>query len=135
MSLLWGYYMDNEPFQHDLFLRRKPEELARPAPEKAPEPWFDGETFEPDLDISRLGRQMAEVAKCMADGAWRTLEELALATGNPEASVSARLRDLRKDRWGSWVVLRRRRGDAARGLNEYRVVPGLRTQDIGGDGP
>lgn len=85
-------------------------------------PKFDGETFAPEHDADRLGRQMAAVKALMADGVWRTLAEIALETGAPEASVSARLRDFRKDKFGSLVIERRRRGDPSRGLWEYRMV-------------
>ena len=82
-------------------------------------PWFDGSTFIPKLDLGRLGRQMLAVYRVMEDGQWRTLGELSFATGCPEASVSARLRDLRKARWGSNLVERRRR---SKGLHEYRLL-------------
>jgi hypothetical protein len=82
-------------------------------------PWFDGSTFEPKLDLGRLGRQMLAVYRVMEDGQWRTLTELAFASHSPEASVSARLRDLRKARWGSNQVERRRR---SKGTHEYRLV-------------
>ena len=54
----------------------------------------------------------------MADGQWRTLKEIAAATGAPEASVSARLRDLRNERFGGYAVEREYIGD---GLWRYRV--------------
>jgi len=92
-------------------------EPLRPAPEA--KPWFDGTTFIPKLDLGRLGKQMLAVYRVMEDGQWRTLSELAFATHSPEASVSARLRDLRKARWGSNLVERRRRGQ---GLHEYRLI-------------
>jgi hypothetical protein len=56
----------------------------------------------------------------MIDWEWHTLSELHILTGDPEASVSARLRDLRKKKFGGYDVLRRR----VLGLKiyEYRVV-------------
>jgi len=87
-----------------------------------PDAWFDGETFEAPLDLSRLGRQMHRVYNVMKSGQWYTLSEIAGAIGQPEASISARLRDLRKERWGAHEVLRRRRGEARRGLFEYRLM-------------
>jgi hypothetical protein len=83
---------------------------------------FDGATYEPDADQGRLARQMTRVRAAMLCGAWRTLDELAAATGDPPASVSARLRDLRKPRFGAFVVNRRRRGSAKRGVFEYQVL-------------
>lgn len=81
----------------------------------------DGATFDAVFDFDRLNAQAKRVFRVMADGEWRTLRELAGATGDPEASVSARLRDLRKPRFGGLTVERRRRG---RGLWEYRIDRG-----------
>lgn len=80
---------------------------------------FDGETYEPARDETRLNVQLRAVRDLMADGKWRTLERIATATGHPEASVSARLRDLRKPRFGGHTVERRYVGD---GLWEYRLA-------------
>jgi hypothetical protein len=83
---------------------------------------FDGETYERELDGQRLFRQLEAVRRVMADGRWRTLAELASVVRAPEASVSARLRDLRKLKWGARDVQRRRRGEGKRGLFEYRLA-------------
>jgi hypothetical protein len=80
---------------------------------------FDG-PHEP-MDVPRLAAQTQRVYDLMRDGRWRTLGEIENATGDPQASVSARLRDFRKPSRGSHVVERRRRGEPARGLFEYRV--------------
>lgn len=72
-------------------------------------------------DAARLTGQMARISELMADGCWRTLGEIEAATGAPQASVSARLRDLRKTRFGGSVVERRRR---TAGTWEYRVGGG-----------
>lgn len=53
---------------------------------------------------------------------WFTLREISSYTGGSEASVSARLRDLRKPKFGGWDVQRRHRGDPKKGLFEYRAV-------------
>lgn len=82
---------------------------------------FDGETFDDDADGVRLTLQFRRVRALMSDGAWRTLAEIAQRVDAPEASVSARLRDLRKPRFGSFVV-ERRRVAGAKGLWEYRVL-------------
>ena len=83
---------------------------------------FAGETYEPELDRERLGKQFHAVFKLMQDAQWRTLGEIEKQTGYPQASISARLRDFRKKRFGGHVVLRRRRGEPAHGLFEYLVV-------------
>lgn len=48
-------------------------------------------------DPERLTRQARKVYDAMVDGHWHTLRELSDLSGAPEASVSARLRDLRGD--------------------------------------
>ncbi len=83
---------------------------------------FDGETYDAPLDENRLSRQLDRVRNLMLDGKWRTLFEIEQATGAPETSVSARLRDLRKIRFGNYCVERRRRGLPHLGLHEYRVT-------------
>ena len=85
---------------------------------------FDGPTFDPKHDAERLGAQLAKVRDLMADGAWRTLDEIGVAVFVPGASVSARLRDLRKEKFGAFTVERRARGERSSGLFEYRVVKG-----------
>lgn len=80
----------------------------------------DGETFDAARDGKRLNAQAAHVYRLMKDGKWRTLAEIAAATGHPEASVSARLRDLRKPSLGGLTVERRH---VSKGLWEYRVAP------------
>lgn len=84
-------------------------------------PQFQGDTFDVTQDQTRLARLLDRVRALMADGHWRTLSEIQQAVGGSEASVSARLRDLRKLANGAHEVQRRRRGDPARGLFEYRV--------------
>lgn len=81
----------------------------------------DGATYDHDFDFERLNKQMKKVYLVMKDGEWRTLSELSAETGSPEASVSARLRDLRKVKFGAFTVERRRITDS--GLYEYRVCP------------
>ena len=53
-----------------------------------------------------MKKQLVEVATIMNDGGWRTLRELSIRHGSiPEASASARLREMR--RYG-WIIERRR---------------------------
>ena len=70
---------------------------------------FDGKTFDKEKDGARLRRQLSVVFDVMACGEYFTLAEIAEQTGFPEASISARLRDLRKDKFGGHSVNRRRR--------------------------
>ena len=80
-----------------------------------------GETFDPYLDTDRLNEQSQRVFRLMRDNQWRALHEIAAITGDPEASISARLRDFRKPRFGSLVVNRRRRIETW--LWEYQIAP------------
>lgn len=99
---------------------------------------FDGVTYNVHFDYSRLRGQLAAVYDIMRDGQWRTIAEIAVrvmrSTGHwpSEASISARLRDLRKQRYGCHNVERRRRGEPTEGLYEYRLAPW--TQDDCADG-
>ena len=79
---------------------------------------FDGATFSPLLDGPRLTSQLERVRKAMSDGKWHSLHELVGSCGGTEASVSARIRDLRKKKFYNLDVERHR---ADRGLWLYRV--------------
>ena len=80
---------------------------------------FDGGTFDRERDADRLRGQLDRVKGLMLDGHWRQLSEIARAVRGSEAGVSARLRDMRKSRFGGFIVERRYvRG----GLHEYRVI-------------
>ena len=81
---------------------------------------FDGETFAPALDQKRLTGQLERVFTAMSDGQWHSLDWLAVQANGTEASVSARLRDLRKLRHGSRVIDRRRVGTT--GLFQYQMT-------------
>jgi hypothetical protein len=85
-------------------------------------PLFDGETYDEARDRARLSRQLNRVWEAMRDRRWRTLGDLAEELGDPEASISARLRDLRKEKFGGYRVRRRY---VRRGLWEYRLLPPL----------
>lgn len=87
---------------------------------------FDGETYDEERDRERLGAQLRRVFAAMADGKWRSLYEISIATGDPVQSISARLRDLRKPRFGEHGVMRR---NVANGLFEYRLILKGRGED------
>lgn len=63
--------------------------------------------------------QLSVVRAEMAKGDWTTLAALSASTGFPEASVSARLRDLRKPKFGGHSIEKRRVG---RNQFEYRMA-------------
>jgi hypothetical protein len=79
---------------------------------------FDGATYEPGYDLARLTGQLNRVHTLMCDGRWRTLSALTHLVGGSEAGVSARLRDLRKPRFGSHTIERERLNG---GLFRYRM--------------
>ena len=83
-------------------------------------PDFDGETYDRERDHARLGKQLTLVRDLMLDGRWRSLTDIRWRSGvASEASISARLRDLRKRKFGGFTVERRYAGD---GLWEYRLI-------------
>lgn len=74
-----------------------------------PEP--RGETYEPLKDKVRLNKQYKRVWNLMSDGKARTLREIENETGDPQASISARLREIgvekkRRNRgaWEYWII-------------------------------
>lgn len=81
---------------------------------------FDGAVYDPEFDDERLTKQLGRVWAVVRDGHWRTLREIAQRTRDPEASVSAQLRHLRKQKFGGYKIDKRNRGDRSRGLYEYR---------------
>lgn len=86
---------------------------------------FDGRTYEPERDYERLKGQLERVFNVMNDGHWRTLAiihaEILKKTGksDSEAAISARLRDFRKRKYGSYEVQRQHIDS---GLFTYRLV-------------
>lgn len=68
---------------------------------------FGGETFVVPRDGARLSTQLMKVLGVMLDGNEHTLGDLIQAAGGTAASVSARLRDLRKTQFGGHTVDRR----------------------------
>ena len=83
---------------------------------------FAGSDYSPAQDDVRLTGQLLRVFSLMADGRWRTLDEISLATGDPHASISAQLRHLRKERFGGHQVNKRSRGQREHGMFEYQLV-------------
>ena len=69
---------------------------------------FDGVTFNPAFDHTRLTKQLGRVYNVLKYGRWYTLRELSVLANGPEASIGAGLRDLRKDKFGGHTVDRKR---------------------------
>lgn len=65
---------------------------------------FDGSDIVPERDSQRLGNQIMDIYNLMKDGKERTLNDIHKETGHPEASISAQLRNLRKQRFGAHEI-------------------------------
>lgn len=94
---------DLQLFADDEF-KRADDRDYRPAVARNQMPDFDGATYERERDHIRLAKQGFAVWSILLDREWHTLRELARATGYPEASISARIRDLRKPKFGGHTV-------------------------------
>lgn len=99
--------------QTNLFDRSGTTSLPRTLPD------HDGATYDRERDKVRLNAQQRRIFDVMSCGYWYKLHEIAAQTNDPEASVSARLRDLRKAKFGGHEIERRYVGD---GLWEYRMI-------------
>lgn len=82
---------------------------------------FSGSDYKPSIDKTRLEKQYVVIRNLMADGRFRTLQEIETKTGYPQASISAQLRNLRKESFGGHTIEKQRRGDVSNGLFEYRL--------------
>lgn len=77
-----------------------------------------------DLDLKgrwtpTMAPQLRSVFGVMRDGQWHTLADIAAQSGVPEASASARIRELRQDEHGGWLIENRRSDDDR---HSYRLV-------------
>ncbi len=79
---------------------------------------FGGATYDEKRDGSRLKAQLDRVRSVMLRNSWMTLEQLAEQAEAPQASVSARIRDLRKLQFGGYTI---EREYVSRGLFKYRI--------------
>lgn len=80
---------------------------------------FDGDDYVASRDDVRLTGQLLRVWNVMYCGLWRTLPQIAQATGDSEASISAQLRHLRKPRFGGHTI---EKEYVANGLYRYRLI-------------
>lgn len=81
-----------------------------------------GPLFDEAIDGERIEKQMDRIRGVLLSHAWLSLAQLANATGDPEASISAQIRHLRKPRFGGHTIEKRRRQPEG-GTWEYRMVP------------
>jgi len=87
-----------------------------------------GPAYDATIDAIRIDSQMRRVLDAMIEGYWTSLDELARITNDPESSLSAQLRHLRKSRFGGWIVEKRRRN--GKGTWEYRVLAPMPTGQL-----
>ena len=85
-------------------------------------PRFNGSDYKPEFDDQRLTGQIKRIYALMIDGKWRTLAEIENETKDGQASISAQLRHLRKQRFGGHILNKQNRGDRANGLFEYQLL-------------
>ncbi len=85
-----------------------------------------GPAYNPKLDYSRLNDQQARVRELALKSGWFLIDELVIALEKkygvkfPEQSVGSQLRHLRKKKFGSHYLSKRR--VAKGGLYEYRLT-------------
>lgn len=83
---------------------------------------FDGSTYDAARDEVRLSRQLQNVKQILSDNRWHTLAEISQRIGGSEAGISARIRDMKKSRFGSHKIEKKH---IANGLWLYRLVPDM----------
>ena len=89
---------------------------------------FDGDAYNRKKDKNRLTGQLLDIVNVMKDGRWRTVEEIAQKTGHKETSISAQLRNLRKEKFGSNEVDKQRRGGETSAEWEFRLTINLNSK-------
>ena len=86
---------------------------------RAKENEFEGSNYARSIDHLRLSGQLRRIFVLMSDGHWRTLSEIEHITGDPQSSISAQLRHLRKEKWGAHEV--EKKNDSPGGTWKYRL--------------
>lgn len=80
---------------------------------------FGGKTYNAEADFARLTLNLRKVFAFLKDGEWHTIPEIAKEVGCSETGASARVRDLRKEHFGSHTVESERAG---KGSWRYRLI-------------
>jgi len=89
---------------------------------------FDGVVYDEVKDFDRLTGQLKRVHEALSGERWRTVGEIQECIRrqenivDPECSISAQIRNLRKKRFGGWIIERRRRGGEDSAIWEYKIV-------------
>jgi len=98
---------------------------------------FRGNDFIAEYDHNRLDKQLERVKFVMADGRWYTVCEIretiqrVFQINEPENSIQAQIRNLRKPEFGNYIIPKRRRGRISSGHYEWRIT-GVQKQDAQG---
>jgi DNA-binding NarL/FixJ family response regulator len=71
-------------------------------------PLFDGAVIDHKVDQKPLEKQLKAIYNLMQDGVYRSLSDIATKLNIGESSVSAQLRNLRKERYGGFEVQKTR---------------------------
>ena len=80
---------------------------------------FDGADYVHERDGKRLAGNHYKLKELMQDEKYRTLREISSLIHVPEASVSAALRDFRKEKFGKHVLNKKYLGN---GLYSYQLI-------------
>lgn len=80
---------------------------------------FNGADYQPARDSERLTAQFKSIFSLMKDGKWRSLALIEDNVKQPQASISAQLRHMRKEKFGSHTVNKRY---IKNGLYEYQLI-------------
>ena len=86
---------------------------------------FSGSDYQPERDKERLTQDYKKIKDLMSDGEWRTIRQVADATGSPDGSASAHMRAMRKKENGGHAVIKKYEGN---GKYLYRLVINQNTQ-------
>ena len=80
---------------------------------------FDGADYVKERDYNRLANNHFKLKELMKDSVYRTLGEISGFIDVPEASVSAGLRDFRKERFGNHTLNKKY---LENGLYSYQLI-------------
>lgn len=80
---------------------------------------FDGADYDHERDGKRLAKNHFKLKELMQDQRFRTLSEISAITHIPEASVSAGLRDFRKEKFGRHIL---NKNYLENGLYSYQLI-------------
>jgi hypothetical protein len=80
---------------------------------------FDGADYDHERDGKRLAKNHFKLKALMQDQRFRTLSEISAITHIPEASVSAGLRDFRKEKFGRHIL---NKNYLENGLYSYQLI-------------